>query len=218
MTNSPGTHRSTWTTVAEIFTVSLESGKISTTSQSTSTSTRTSHSDTRNFGMILIKQTTMENEERQTEFDNLPLEIQMRILQGRKSLKMVRENIDSIMDAILRKMKIFRQLKQMTDENSCLKILFIEAEAYDSMKIAADADGFGKETAKELDFIRHQMKPPKPLARVKYAVKAVEAAISCDDEEADLNASIIECDDNPDFLSIVDFWREVGKRQRGRDF
>lgn len=155
---------------------------------------------------------------RQTDFDNLPWEIQMQILQDRKKMKSLRENIDNVADAVVRKINVFEQLQYMTDEKACLKLLFIEAEAFDDMNHTSVDGGFGKETAFELDFIRHQMKQPSPLARVKYAARAVSAAISCNDEEADLNASIIECDDNPDFLSIVDFWREVGKRQRGRDF
>lgn len=155
----------------------------------------------------------MEDNERQNEFDSLPLETQMRILQGRKSLKLMSENIDWIADAIVHKNNTLELLQHMTDEAACLKILFVEAEAFDAMKTLSKDDDFGKESARELDFIRHQMKQPKPLVRVKFAARAVIAAISCDDEDADLNASIIDCDNDPTFLSIVEYWRKVKENQ-----
>lgn len=148
-----------------------------------------------------------ENKNNQSDFENLPFESQMKVLKVRRNLEQMTPHIEEIG----KRMRSFEALldcaREIDDPKKLRGILFSGAEGFEAMKPIPPDEGFPKERAKELDWLRHVL-DDKP-ERVKDAVEALEKAIEGDFEMAwqmfDTNVS----SHRDEFQRIVSYWKNA---------
>lgn len=101
------------------------------------------------------------NDNSQEEFDNLPFEWQMRILQMRKNMEEMMPHIEEITNDLANHILFFDEVENAIDAKELNAKLFCAAEKADKEKSYADHTKLCHEWTKEYDWIRHVLNPRK---------------------------------------------------------
>lgn len=118
-------------------------------------------------------------EERKQEFDELPFELQMKILQERKKMEALMPHVGEVVDVTLRHNDFLEEISEDTDVNDIKTKLFVEAEKLDSIKSSSGCMDLCHELAREYDYIRHVV-TDLGVDAAEVAVEAVKLCIMGD--------------------------------------
>lgn len=146
---------------------------------------------------------------RQEDFDELPFEWQMRILQMRKNMEEMMPHIDEIANDLANHFLFLDEIENATDAKELNAKLFCAAEKADMEKSYADHTKLCHEWAKEYDWIRHVLKD-KGLDGAAMASWAIRKVTAGDFEKAEILKNGL-CSHNYEFEKIEGYWRDSMK-------
>lgn len=118
-------------------------------------------------------------ENREEEFEDLPFEMQMKIMHEKKRLEEMVPYIEGIADVTIHHNDFLKEISEDTDTNSIKTKLFLEAERLDSLKSSKDGQRLFHEIAREYDWIRHVVSE-LGIDAAELAAEAVKLAMMGD--------------------------------------
>lgn len=146
-------------------------------------------------------------EERKQEFDELPFELQMKILQERKKMEALIPHVEEVVDVTLRHNDFLKEISEDTDVEDIKTKLFIEAEKLDSIKSSTGCMKLCHELAREYDWIRHVV-TDLGIDAAEFAAEAVKLCIMGDFKRSailgrDMRSHVDE------YENILAYWKKA---------
>ena len=124
-----------------------------------------------------------DDEKRQQEFDDMPLDMQMRILQSRKKLHHIKDNVNDMFSRFKTWDASMEVVKNSDNYNVIVATLFSVAEWAEKLKPLHDGGDLGKEWAREADWLRH-IYSEQGIKAMRNACHIIEAVTMGDFEQA----------------------------------
>lgn len=147
------------------------------------------------------------DDNRQEEFDDLPFEWQMRILQMRKNMEEMMPHMEEITNDLANHFLLLDEVENATDAKELNAKLFCAAEKADMEKSYADHTKLCHEWAKEYDWIRHVLKD-KGLDGAAMASWAIRKVTAGDFEKAEILKNGLNCHSD-EFNQIELYWKDA---------
>ncbi len=155
------------------------------------------------------------NEDRESELEMLPIEIQAQIWASMRRTAQLRENAQAIVGDFVKWDKFMDELEDFAweanpdDRAKILALLFIAAEYFEASKIPVDTPPgempFHLERAREFDWMRHVF-----VSRPKFflhAVRVIRHIPNFGHDPADARPFV----DDKEFQPIYDYWKSLNE-------
>lgn len=148
-------------------------------------------------------------ENRNEEFEDLPFEWQMRIMQERKKLKALASHKEEVIDVTVNSSEFLDKIAKSKDVDDIKAKLFIEAEKLDAIKSTEEGKRLYNEFAKEYDWIRH-VASEKGIDAVEFAVEAVKFALIGDFKRSAILGRNMKSHVD-EYENILNYWKNANK-------